>query len=125
MHGLDTYIDQQLTPLTWSDEGDYRMRSASEELFTLYRPGHDTYLIVDGDRWDLKKGTEAPISGTSQGSKGALKKNGWLNVPSGFGYSSSRSERDLLSTLLNDMERIEEGEEAQGGLFEFFCQALV
>ena len=77
MHGLDTYIDQQLTPLTWNDEGDYRMRSASEELFTLYRPGHDTYLIVDGDRWDLKKGTEAPPYQWNQpGFEGSLSQ--WL-----------------------------------------------
>ena len=122
-HGLDTYIDQQLAPLTWSDEGDYRMRSAIEELFTLYRPGNDTYLIVDGDRWDLKKGTEAPPYQWNQpGLKGVTQANGWLNVPSGFGYSSSGSERDLLSTLLNDMERIEEGEEAQEGYLSFFVR---
>ena len=80
------------------------MRSASEELFTHYRPGNDTYLIVDGDRWDLKKGTEAPPYQWNQPRlEGFTQANGWLNVPSGFGYSSSGSERDLLSTFLNDM----------------------
>ena len=122
-HGLDTYLAQQLGEIPAAHEEDYRLEQAMDTLFSTYRPGKDTYLIADGDRWDLKKGNEAPPYQWNQpGFDEVSQASGWLSVPSGFGYSSSGSERALLSTLLDDMERIEEGEEAQEGYLSFFVR---
>ena len=124
--GLDAYIDAQLHPETISDERNSNLKGSNNTLFHEYRPGIDTKIIADGDRWYLRKGTVAPPADWNQLGHKITNVDpddpGWGLVPSGFGYSNDRSERDFFRTTLGDMRRIEEGDNARPGYLSFFVR---
>ena len=118
----------RLTPLTWShDEGIIACDLPVKELFTF-----TDQVMIPTSPWmvgiggTLRKELEAPpISGDQPGSRRSHSSQ-WLAQRAfrALASSSSRGVESviLLSTLLNDMERIEEGEEAQEGYLSFFVR---
>jgi hypothetical protein len=124
--GLDAFIQAQLHPETISDDRNSNLTGSYRTLFHEYRPGIDTRIIADGDRWYLREGDVAPPADWNQLghkiSKLGEDDPGWSLVRSGFGYSNNRGERDLIRLELDDMRRIEEGENARPGYLSFFVR---
>ena len=121
--GLDTYIEQQLHPSQINDSEQEGLALANRSLFYEYKPGNDTKLIADGDRWYVKKGDVAPPYEWIEPDYDTNQDAGWFVGRSGFGYSNNGQERrDFITTTLGDMRRIEDGEDARDGYLSFFVR---
>jgi hypothetical protein len=122
--GLDAFIEAQLNPDTITEDRNSNLTGSNRILFHEYRPGIDTVIIEDGARWYLRRGHVAPPSEWNQlDFKITDDPENWSLVRSGFGYSENRAERNrFIRTNIEEMNRIEEGANAQPGFLSFFVR---
>jgi len=102
--GLQSYIEEQLDPMSIDESGNLRLWIKEDALFSEKVPTLETLIIMAGEFWQYRKGRSEVHPSWTQISEPM--ERDWLRGSTGIGYGDGDD-----MTVLTDMRRINDDPE--------------